>query len=369
MGRPRKQPFIQIDTNFHSTTDLVQFALRLRPSMPEAMRPFAIEVMYCAIGRVFGAFLEHNRSGLLEKTAPEMVEYWAGWRGVSGAFFDAFREIWCEPVDGGHRVRGWHKRYGSMMPKESKPVAKQRVRRPVPAPQADDVHESVEDIGAVLRENCTENGTNIGDQSLEVRKELTEDASYEASSVCAAVGSTATSVRRAAHGPSPALTPTLDADDDRTAAATQAPKRKRKLPSGLPKAETSKWPHFPHEDRKFILECLIAAKKSDLTGPEVARLYKAFGDRWYRLPEAERQRERPTNSEVRYAVQQVLEATEMADNGGFLRAPESLAECIGRVVDELRIPRFDPEERIENIMLATGLRRRRSHLPVTSYGR
>jgi hypothetical protein len=326
--------------------------------MPGAMRPFAIEIMYCAIGRVFGGFLEHNRSGYLHKTAPEIIEYWAGWRGVSGAFYEAFRDIWCEAVEGGHRVRGWHKRYSSLLPPESQTPPTKRVKPPVPKAHDEEPYPSDVVFGAISDENDTENGTDNGCQRLEVRKELPVNAS------CEAFTGTVTRSSLPAHDPE-TPTPQLESPP----ASAGKPRAPKKALSGSPKDPNSAHPHFPHEDRAFIAERLIASKSAPLVGGEYQRLIKAFGERWYRLPEAERPPERPSNAEIRHAVEQVLAATGMADNGAFLRAPETLAECIGRVVEECRIPRYDPEQRIENVCQAAGLRRRRQPSPVAPSGR
>ncbi|GAB1345047.1 hypothetical protein [Gemmatimonas sp.] len=133
----------------------------------------------------------------------------------------------------------------------------------------------------------------------------------------------------------------------------------RRTPSGTPKDPNSRWPHFPHEDRQFLIEQFSQRIKGDPTKADVAILLTVFGDRWYAKPEHERGPDRPTNAEIRAAVRTAFEAAEDAENGHVLDNPAILSRGIGRLVAELRTPRFDPVERMENVYRSFSLRPKR----------
>jgi hypothetical protein len=181
----------------------------------------------------------------------------------------------------------------------------------------------------------------------------------------------------AAAGPSPAEPESFDLDDDPeesgavAVARTVAPavalapppprvvKAARAPRTGLPKAPTAKWPHFAHEEREWICQRLVQARKRDLTSGEIGWVTKAFGERWYTKPEHERHPDRPTNAEIRQAVDEILAAASAADNGRHFYQPVNLADSIGLVVEELRQLRWDPVERLDAIDRLLGLRRPR----------
>jgi hypothetical protein len=147
---------------------------------------------------------------------------------------------------------------------------------------------------------------------------------------------------------------------DTAAERAPAAERPARAPrTGKPKAPTAKWPHFAHDEREWICRRLVEAKKRDLTPGEIGHVVKAFGERWYAKPEHERHPDRPTNAEIREAVDEILDAASHAENGSYLRKPVSLADSIGLVVEALRQYRWDPEKRMNAIDRILGLRYRR----------
>lgn len=121
-----------------------------------------------------------------------------------------------------------------------------------------------------------------------------------------------------------------------------------------------KWPHFPAESRRAIGERLARSLHRDLTSAEIARCNKAFAERWFTKPEADRGADRPTDGEVLQAVDEILNAADAAENGHWMRKPELLADEIGRVVLVLRECMNDPLERMERVERALNLRMRRT---------
>lgn len=405
MGRPRKRPFVQLDADLYQTADLAKFAQRLKPHMPEAARPFAIDLMHSAIVRVYSGFLVNIPSGLWSETAPEMVEYWAGWRGDSGAFAAAFCDLWCEPDTDGLRLRGWAKRYAALMPKPLQVVAKQKVETKTPPrrrePDRVPTQQHDEFPVQLLDENDTENGAFIGTKKLEVRELLSGDAANAASPAprpadgpavgleaavtlvqhrgavavdaraLAAAGSITALVERevSAIAFRPAKRPATD--EQRTPEVPASPPvgtavaRKGRAPrtaavaesNSAPRESRAKWPHFSADDRVALFAIWEKHVKERLTEATKGFFVREFA-RWYQEPEESRAPEWPRNAEVIAALEELLSSAVTCIGGDRYRSIPAAARAIGTVVDTMRENTADPLARAEAVERALNLRPR-----------
>lgn len=127
MPRPVKKPFVQVDIDFHQSAAFLAFARQLRPSLPERERGAWIAVAHLCVFRAWASCIQHVSDGNVSEMEPEIVEEWAGFRGVPGAFHAAFVQHLCH-VDGDSiTIRGWEERYGAIAHRRVKDVVRKRL--------------------------------------------------------------------------------------------------------------------------------------------------------------------------------------------------------------------------------------------------
>lgn len=111
MPRPVRKPFFQVDPAFHESLAFLSFARDLRSSLPETERGAWIAVAYLGVCRVWASCIQHVSDGNLSEIESEIVEEWAGFRGVPGAFHTAFVEHLCCTEGDSITIRGWEQIY------------------------------------------------------------------------------------------------------------------------------------------------------------------------------------------------------------------------------------------------------------------
>lgn len=359
MGRPIARPFLQVDTGLTRDDVFLAFAAALRPSLPEALQPAWVAQAFLHLVNAWESCLLAGRAAFPLETPPEIIDQWAGFHGKPGAFAACFRTYWCDHRDGVLVPRGFAERYGALAARREKDrdrkrLAAERARREA-ARQGSlaflDVDFEDEDDGnstgntGIVRAVSGGNGTVSVPKILEGREELQEPLSPD--------GDSGT--------PSVHASPAVSAGNAEGAVATAVrPQRPRttRATAAAPKPEP-KWPHFPMDTRRAIGERLARSLHRDLTSAEIARCNKAFAERWFTKPEADRGADRPSDAEVVQAVDEILSAADAAENGHWMRKPELLAEEIGRVTLVLRECANDPLERMERVERALNLRVRR----------
>lgn len=359
MARPVKKPFVQVDTDFDRSVEFLMFAQELREALPEHERGGWVAVAFMGVYRVWAACLERVSNGNLAEIAPEIVEEWAGFRGVSGAFFRAFVAHLCEQTAEGIVIRGWEKRYGVISAKRAKDVERKRLA-------ASGSHEKPD----VSSGNHTKNGTDLYQNTGGFQRKLTgkgtesvpRSKKLESNYFLSPDGERHEDDWPPEFPPetapeTPPDSDVLDLLDDVGPAAPASAVRspRRRPPASPPPAKPlAKYPHFPSEVRAELM-AVWRDELMPLREDQKGRFVQAFAG-WFTQPEAERPPHLPTNSEVVDALRAMMGLRREMAGGERLAVPSYAAERIGMVVDVLRENTADPFERTERLERVLGLR-------------
>lgn len=135
MPREVKQLYLQVDVRLQEDPDYIVFERDVKAALPDEAKPYAAEIVYCALQVVWRNFLEKHVAGRPAEIASTIerssivIESWVRWGGAPGAFARAFFDNMCEQVDGNLVIRGWDERYGGLAKGRAVERAKKQKQR------------------------------------------------------------------------------------------------------------------------------------------------------------------------------------------------------------------------------------------------
>ncbi|GAB1340930.1 hypothetical protein [Gemmatimonas sp.] len=370
MARAIDVEFLQLDVDLHSTPRFLAFASALRPHVTDLESGAWVSVAYLALIRTWERFLRHQSDGRPADIPPDVLEEWAGWRGIRGRYADAFLQHWTERDADGLVLRGWHARYGRIAQKRAQDAARKRLTRRSAGSRGEDHPDADEDNGGNVHRTSDGHPPDI---QPDVRAPL-----HRTSAGIPPKNDTRVKSKEELLTPSPGgegapssserpdTPPCFDApfvldEDDVVPDAAPVPAvpgpavsaRATPRQAAPRKREAAKYPHFHAETRNALLE-IWEEEVRPLKSGEPGRLFATFGP-FFRLPESERPESQPRDAEVLAAVREILQARAKGGRAtANLAQPEYCAERVRATVEILRTS-TTPLDRVDRIDRLLGI--------------